>query len=44
MSLGAAELSLDVLKLPVAVAPCHQFQSLLLEMASLLWSHFRLIR
>ena len=42
--LGAAQLSLDVLNLLVAITPCHQRQRVIREMASLLWSHVRLIR
>ena len=41
---GAAQLSLDVLNLPVAVTPRHQRQHLFSELTALLWSHVRFIR
>ncbi len=44
MSLGAVQLSLDVLNRPEAATPCHQLQRLFREQASSLWGQVRFIR
>ena len=44
VSLGAAQLSLDVLNTPEAVTPCHQLQRRFREQALSLWGQVRFIR